>query len=61
VKIVVIQQGDTAERFASQMPNADSPLDQFLLLNNLMRGQALMPGDRVKIITKDEIHRAGQS
>jgi predicted Zn-dependent protease len=61
VKIVVVQQGDTAERFASQMPNADSPLDQFLLLNNLMREQALMPGDRVKIITKDEIHRAGQS
>jgi predicted Zn-dependent protease len=61
VKIAVVQQGDTAEQFATQMPNVDNPLDQFLLLNNLMRGQALMPGDRVKIITKDEVHRAGQS
>ena len=44
--------GDTAERMAARMPLVDRPLERFLILNGLNQGDALTPGEKVKIVTE---------
>ena len=50
--VVTVQPGDTPERFAARMPLVDRPLDRFMILNGLGSGDALKPGERVKIVTE---------
>lgn len=51
LRVVMVQNGDTIEKFASRMA-ADRPLERFLVINGLSPGQALTPGDQVKIVTE---------
>jgi predicted Zn-dependent protease len=50
--VVTVTPGDTAERMASRMPLVDRPLERFLILNGLSQGDALKPGDKVKVVTE---------
>jgi predicted Zn-dependent protease len=34
------------------MPLVDRPLERFLILNGLNHGDALKPGERVKVVTE---------
>jgi predicted Zn-dependent protease len=49
---VTVTSGDTPERLAARMAIPDRPLQRFLVLNGLTPGQALKPGDQVKIVTE---------
>jgi predicted Zn-dependent protease len=51
IKIYAVQSGDSPERVASRMAT-DRPLERFLVLNGLQHGQALKPGDQVKIVVE---------
>ena len=50
--VVTVQHGDTPERFAGRMPLVDRPLERFLIINGLSQGDALKPGEKVKIVTE---------
>jgi predicted Zn-dependent protease len=50
LKVVTVVSGDTPERLASHMTVADRPLERFMMLNGLEPGDALKPGDKVKIV-----------
>jgi predicted Zn-dependent protease len=50
IKIVTVTPSDTVERLAARMAVTDRPLQRFLVLNGLTAGQALKPGDEVKIV-----------
>ena len=50
--VVAVTPGDTPERFAARMSMVDRPLDRFLIINGLNPGDALKPGDKVKIVTE---------
>src|SRR5882724_2414452 len=50
--VVSVQYGDTLERFAARMPLVDRPLERFLIINGLSQGDALKPGEKVKIVTE---------
>ena len=52
IKIVEAQSGDTAETLAARMAFLPRPVDQFMILNGLERGAALVPGQRYKIIAQ---------
>ena len=52
IKVVTVGANDTAERLAARMAIGDRPLQRFLVLNGLTSGQALRPGDRVKIVVE---------
>ena len=52
LRIVAVTPGDTAERMASRMPLVDRPLERFLILNGLNQGDALTPGEKVKVVTE---------
>jgi predicted Zn-dependent protease len=52
LKVVMVAPGDTSDRFAQQMAVHDRPLERFLVLNGLEAGEALKPGDRVKIVVE---------
>ena len=52
LRIVTVTPGDTAERMASRMPLVDRPLERFLILNGLNQGDALTPGEKVKVVTE---------
>jgi predicted Zn-dependent protease len=52
IKVVTVGANDTAERLAARMAIGDRPLQRFLVLNGLAAGQALRPGDRVKIVVE---------
>ena len=52
IKIVAAGSGDTAETFAARMAFLPRALDQFLILNGLERGAALVPGQRYKIVAQ---------
>jgi predicted Zn-dependent protease len=52
LKNITVQPGDTPGKLAKHMATADRPLERFLVLNGLQPGQALQPGDRVKIVTR---------
>jgi predicted Zn-dependent protease len=51
IKIVTVHNGDTADRMAARMAT-DRPLERFLVLNGFAPGQALTPGDLVKIVAE---------
>jgi predicted Zn-dependent protease len=50
IETVTVAQGDTAATMARRMADPN-PSDLFLLLNGKDAGQALRPGERVKIVT----------
>jgi len=52
LKVVTVAAGDTLERLAGHMNVADHPVERFLMLNGLEPGQALKPGDKVKIVVE---------
>ena len=52
IKIVEAGSGDTAETLAARMAFLPRPVDQFMILNGLERGAALVPGQRYKIIAQ---------
>jgi predicted Zn-dependent protease len=49
LKLVTVAAGDTVERLASRMAVADRQVERFRIINGLAPGQALTPGDKVKI------------
>jgi predicted Zn-dependent protease len=51
VKMVAVRSGDTVEKLAAGMAT-DRPLERFLVLNGLTQGQALRPGDHVKVVVE---------
>jgi predicted Zn-dependent protease len=53
LRVVTVQPGETPAKLARRMAAVDRPLERFLVLNGLAAGQALKPGDRVKLITDD--------
>jgi len=52
LKIVTVAPSDTAERLAGRMAITDRPLERFLVINGLESGEALKPGDKVKIVVE---------
>jgi predicted Zn-dependent protease len=52
IKRVTVTATDTPERLAARMAVSDRPLQRFLVLNGLAPGQALKPGDQVKIVVE---------
>ena len=52
LRTVTVTPGDTAERMAPRIPLVDHPLERFLILNGLNQGDALNPGENVKIVTE---------
>ncbi len=51
IKTVTVAQNDTIEKLAARMAT-DKPMERFLVLNGLTAGQALKPGEHVKIVTE---------
>jgi predicted Zn-dependent protease len=51
LRVVPVVAGDTVETMAARMAT-DRPLERFLVLNGLTNGQALTPGDQVKIVVE---------
>ena len=52
IKVVTVTPSDTPERLAARMAITDRPLQRFLVLNGMTPGQALKPGDEVKIVVE---------
>lgn len=52
LRIVTARPGDTSEILARRMDVADRPLDRFLIINGLAKGDALRPGTKVKIVVE---------
>ena len=52
VRIVEAKPGDTTETLAARMAFLPRPVDQFLILNGLERGAALVSGQRYKIVAQ---------
>ncbi len=52
IKIVEAGNGDTPETLAARMAFVPQSIDQFLILNGLERGAALVPGQRYKIVVQ---------
>jgi predicted Zn-dependent protease len=50
IRIVTAANGDTAEKLAARMAVADKRLEWFRLLNGLAAGDAVKPGDKVKVV-----------
>jgi predicted Zn-dependent protease len=53
IKVLKVKAGETPETFARMMAFPDAPLDRFLVLNALKRGERLAPGQRVKVIVRN--------
>jgi predicted Zn-dependent protease len=53
VKVLKVKAGETPDTFARMMAFPDAPLDRFLVLNGLERGDTLQTGERVKVIVKN--------
>lgn len=51
VRVITIRRGDTIESLARRMAYDDVPVERFLALNGLTSGAALVPGQKVKIVT----------
>jgi predicted Zn-dependent protease len=51
VDVVTVRAGDTPERLAQSMAFDELKLERFLVLNGLRPGDALRPGDKVKLIS----------
>jgi predicted Zn-dependent protease len=52
LRIVTVAPGDTSESLARNMAVADRPLERFLVLNGLEAGEALKPGDKLKVVVE---------
>jgi len=52
IKMVTVRTGDTPESLARGMPLPQLPLERFRVLNGLKPGDALKPGQRVKVIVE---------
>ena len=52
VRIVEAKPGDTTETLAARMAFLPRPVDQFLILNGLERGAALVSGQRYKVVAQ---------
>jgi predicted Zn-dependent protease len=52
IRIAEAANGDTAEALAARMAFLPQSLDQFLILNGLERGAALVPGQRYKVVVR---------
>ena len=52
LKVVSVQGGDTIERMSGRMAVADHPTERFMVINGLQAGQALKPGEQVKIVVE---------
>lgn len=52
IAIGTAKPGDTADTFAARMAMPDRPLDYFLLINSLTRGEPLQRGERYKIVVE---------
>jgi predicted Zn-dependent protease len=52
LRIVTAREGDTAESLAGGMGGADRPLERFLMLNGLARGDTPKAGEPYKVITE---------
>ena len=52
LKLVTVAPGETAEQLAGRMAPIDHALDRFLVINGLEHGEALKPGDKVKIVVE---------
>jgi predicted Zn-dependent protease len=52
LKVVTVGSGETAEGLAHRMATADRRLERFLVINGLEAGEALKPGDKVKIVVE---------
>ncbi|MFQ5985200.1 MAG: M48 family metalloprotease [Alphaproteobacteria bacterium] len=52
IRVIRVKPGDTAATFAAMMPYHDAPLERFLVLNGLQRGEPLVPGRLVKIVAE---------
>lgn len=51
VAVVTVKKGDTLQSLAGRMAYADFQMDRFLVLNGLTAQSALVPGQKVKIVT----------
>ena len=52
LKVVTVKPGDTPEHLAARMGTQDRALDRFLTLNGLQAGEALKPGEQVKLVVE---------
>jgi predicted Zn-dependent protease len=52
IKVVTVTPSDTPERLAARMAITDRPLQRFLVLNGMAPGEALKPGEQVKIVVE---------
>jgi predicted Zn-dependent protease len=52
LKVITVSPGDTPERLAAHMSGVERPTDRFLVINGLESGEALKPGDKVKIVVE---------
>jgi predicted Zn-dependent protease len=52
VDVVTVGKGDSAESLAARMPFDSYRLERFLALNGMDREQALIPGEKVKVIVE---------
>jgi len=52
LKLVTVRAGDTQEKLAHQMAEADHPLRLFRVLNGLAANDALKPGEQVKVVVE---------
>ena len=51
IRVVTVRPGDTLDSLAARMAVQDRPRDWFMAINGLRPGDALRPGDRVKVVT----------
>lgn len=52
IAIHTVRSGETVQSLAARMPHAELKLERFLVLNGLSQGDALRPGDKVKLVTE---------
>ena len=51
VSVLTVKRGDTLQSLASRMAYSDNQMDRFLVLNGLTSASALIPGQKIKLIT----------
>jgi predicted Zn-dependent protease len=51
VRVITVNRGDTADKLAALMPLEAFNIDWFRALNGMTPGDALTPGEKVKIVT----------
>ncbi len=52
IRVVTVGAGDTVQSLSRRMATPDFDLERFLVMNGLAPGQALLPGDKVKIVAE---------